>query len=189
MKADTPRLLKLDPLSALLVLVNESKGLRLNPQQIAVSRIETLEGTLTRATLKAFTPTTGLTQKLYEGELRFRYQRLVLADVLGDTLTVELPLPATVADILSYLTQITGIVFDQEDFADDRVLGNPYRLKAQPGSLRWTGEILVYLKHSSDPIELATVIVNADLNGLTLSNRPLREVITTTVMAGFTPVT
>lgn len=166
MPTTTVQLLKLPPLSALLILINESLKLRLNPNQIKATKVVKAGETKTVVTLEAFKPVSTFSPQLYTGRQDFTYDRLRLQDVFGTQFRVALPLRATVEDVLRLLTANTGIAFDDNDFEKAIVNVTPYRLKPKAGSLRWVGELQLVLSHPTDEIELATVVADNSLDGL-----------------------
>lgn len=169
MATTTAQLLQLPPLSALLILINENLKTRLNPNQIKATKVVSAGGVKTVVTLEAFKPSNDFLIQRYKGRRDFTYDRLRLQDIFGDQFKVELPLPATVEDVLQLLRANTGIVFDEADFDKAIVNTSPYRLKPKSTSLRWVGELTLVLSHPTDEIELATVVPDNELDGLSVT--------------------
>ena len=166
MNFDTARLLKLAPLAALMVIVNQSRGTRLNPNQIRASQVVALDERRTQVLLEAYTPEDPFATQIYKGKARFVYKRLDLATFFGEHYKLDADLPTTSYNLLDKISRATGIVFDQNDFDNQVVRGTPFRLVAKPGSLRWVGELFIDLNQGSGLVDLADIIVNTELNGL-----------------------
>lgn len=95
----------------------------------------------------------------YPGQLAFRYNRLDVGMTLYGELDGFRPrLPTSTQVLLDELTVRTGIKFELEDFVLEDILTSnaaPYVLKAKRDSLRWVGQLEVFLV---DLINLGTYI-------------------------------
>lgn len=140
------RLLRFDPLSALLILVNQQAGSSLNPNQIKAAVVESLGGTLTRVTLSAFAPEQEWIAQEYQGNKVLTYHRLDLATFFHSGFTVEAHLPLTVHSLLEKLNQRQGLVFADSDFDQAVISTSPFTLKAKATSLRWVGQVPVTVR-------------------------------------------
>lgn len=98
-------------------------------------------------------------QMPYAGQLAFRYNRLdVGATLYGELDGYRPPLPTSTQVLLNELTTRTGIKFELEDFVLEDINASnaaPYVLKAKSESLRWVGQMEIYLV---DLVNLATYI-------------------------------
>lgn len=140
------RLLRFDPLSALLIMVNQQAGTCLNPNQIKATVVEPLQGTLTRVTLSAFAPDHEWIAQEYQGNQTLTYHRLDLGTFFRQGLTVEARLPLTVFSLLEMLNHRQGLVFADSDFDQAVIEQSSFVLKAKASSLRWVGQVPVTVR-------------------------------------------
>jgi len=161
------RLLRMTPLAALLVIINEACGTMLNPNQIRVKQVTSLGGRATKVRLEAFKPRNKFDKQIYKGEADFTYNRLDVGQVLGFEYAIRTPVPSTTQDILAVISETVGIVFDENDFELEVVANTPYTLKAKPESLRWVGQVELNLNTEVIPlIPLRDILTNTVLDGL-----------------------
>lgn len=169
MKFTPERLLRMTPLAALLVIINEACGTTLNPNQIRVKQITSLGDRETKVRLEAFKPRNKFDKQVYKGEADFTYNRLDVGQVLGFEYSIRTPLPSTTQDVLEAITETVGVVFDENDFELEVVQNTPYTLKAKPESLRWVGQVELNLNTEVIPLTpLQDIITNTELDGLHL---------------------
>jgi hypothetical protein len=144
MNLDTIALLSYSPSDSLLIIANESLGTSLNPQNSKIIDVSEIAGVLTEATICG----TGLIDNCtnsYEGQQTFIFNRLDLKTLFGDNFKVAAGIPTTVGNILSKITASSGIVFDENDFADGVINTLSATLSPLPQSRRWSGQLDIVL--------------------------------------------
>ncbi len=167
---DTELLLRHTPEDAIVMMVNEENGTHFPSGVFRISQPEVVDGRLTRVRLTVRKSYHKQDLVPYEGSFDFLYHRLDLADHFRDVLTgFRLPLPTSTQVVLDELTRRLGQNFFRDDIVLEeigRTNAAPYRLKAKAESLRWVGELEVWL---AEPSDLQTFLQNA-----ILSNGPTR---------------
>lgn len=167
---DTELLLRHTPEDAIVMMVNAENGTHFPTGTFEFGIPEVIDGRHTRIHLKVRDPRHKQDYVPYDGEFDYEYYRLDLATHFRDVLTgYSVTLPISTQVVLDELTRRT----QQEFFLDDIVLeeigrGNaaPYRLKAKAESLRWYGELEIWLAETQD--------LTAFFNSAILSNGPTR---------------
>lgn len=165
MSLGTERLLKFHPLAALLILINQSTGLRLNPNQIRARDVRSLGGTKTEVTLEHYDSGDEHVEQIYSDSGKVKYDRLDVADFFGASLKVKVNYPVTTMDLMKLLYSVTGIVFDEGDFEPHVARTSPFLLKASSSSLRWIGQVAVGLEETDEEQNLRDIILNDQLSG------------------------
>jgi hypothetical protein len=150
MRLTTLELLTYSPTEALLVIANETLDLSVNPNNVTLSDIRSLGGTETEVTITAhYNGARPINPEFvanpYEGHATLRFNRLDLGTVMGDNFTVALTVPTTVNDVLDAIREKTGVRFDEDDFAQDRIDTSEFLLSALPQSKRWVGGVHLVL--------------------------------------------
>lgn len=151
---NTQSLLMYTPTEAVLVIANETLGLSMSPDNVDIVSVQNLGGTLTEITVSAEAianrPKVAVSSvNPYTGQLSFKIHRLDLSVIFGDPYVVDVAAPTTVDGVLTKITALSGIIFDEHDFLQDRIDGSTYRLNAAPGSRRWVGGIDLVLNSIS----------------------------------------
>jgi hypothetical protein len=144
MNIDTIALLRYSPSDSLLVIANESLGTSLNPQNSTILDVSEITGTLTEATILGV----GILENCsnsYEGQQTFVFNRLDLKTLFGENFKIAAIIPTTVENILSKITAASGIVFDENDFADGVINTLSVTLSPLPQSRRWSGQLDIVL--------------------------------------------
>lgn len=155
---NTRQLLRYKPLAALLIVINQSEQLRLNPDQIRVVHIEGIDGTETLVRLEAKQGSNAALDDIYLNNGLFKYNRLDIADVFDEGHVVNIKLPTTTHDLLDVLERDTGILFDKSDLFLEPIWNEEYLLKPRDTSLRWVGEVTLNLIPSIECIQLSSVL-------------------------------
>lgn len=163
---NTRQLLKYKPLDALLIVINQSENLRLNPKQIRVTQIEGIEGTKTLVRLESFSADNAAMDDFYRESGLFTYDRINIADVFNDGHFVNLKLPTTTHDLLDVLERDTGIIFDKGDLPLESIWSENYILKPRDNSLRWVGSVRLTIGSVVECIQLSSVLTANVLNDL-----------------------
>jgi len=188
MNFDTARLLRLPPLSALMVIVNDSRNTRLNPNQIRVTGVASKGERVTEVSLETFESPDRFVEKLYKGSTTFTYHRLDLQQIFDNGFLVQTLLPTTTYNVLQLITDRHGIVFDEDDFENIVIRSGNFLLVPKPESLRWVGSVVIKLDPNAGAINLADIINVRQLNGLTYDGAApqLAEGIPVTQLSGLT---
>lgn len=155
---NTRQLLKYKPLDALLIVINQSENLRLNPEQIRVVHIEGIDGTKTLVRLEATQSNNSALDTLYKANGLFTYNRLDISEVFDNGHVVNIQLPTTTYDLLDVLERDTGIKFDKTDVFLESIWNEDYTFRPRDTSLRWVGEVTFNLIPSIECIQLSTVL-------------------------------
>ena len=147
---DALRLLKRTPDVALILIANELYGLSLTPQNSRVVSVAAGEGKRGTATIEAhYDGTDEINDPSradpYEGQLKVPFDRLELSDIFGNSIDVPLTSPTNTEAILDILSRNTKIVFDDNDFALERLTGSEVVITAKPESRRWVGSLTLRL--------------------------------------------
>lgn len=181
---DIARLMTYHPLPALLIMINGSTGLRLNPNQIRVNSIESLDGNLSKATVEYYKDDNPAVKQIYSGSGTVIYPRIDVGEFIGSQeLSLRVPYPTTVLDVLSVMHEKTRIVFDLDDFEQNTIFGESVVLKSMSSSLRWVGETVIELEPDPDyKVDLSELIKTNILNGFYLGNLDTLN----NVLSGFT---
>lgn len=137
------QLLQMPPLDALLVAYNDVHGTQLNPRFVEVEQIGPSVGPDLTVRISARTGLSNREFQRFTGTGTFTVTRLNLADLF--TAPVIIPFSEAIAspDVGRNITQITGIVFDDNDFIKDVITSENTVVRAHPDSLRWYGEMSV----------------------------------------------
>jgi hypothetical protein len=150
----TAEYLRFPPWEALVEMINQKHFVQLNPKVTQLAGLVALGDTLTEVTVKA-------TRSAHPGNLlpaftqgTYRYHRLNLGQYfqsLGIPLVVTgLRLPVSSWELVQWLQDITGVVFDLSDVLVERVTtvqqAQAVRLQAHPRSLRWVGELVLQVE-------------------------------------------
>lgn len=138
------RLLKFSPADAIFMMVNSSLNTQLRPEIATIGEPVSLGGRKTRIGIYSSSAKPIMIQNPYSGDTVLEYNRYDLTEVF-DTILLDISPPTTVQSILDEIKKNTGIVFDAQDFENDRVDTNTYTLKAAESSKRWIGEVVVTL--------------------------------------------
>ncbi|MCY1285786.1 hypothetical protein D9M68_17900 [compost metagenome] len=137
------QLLQMTPLEALLIAYNETHGTQLNPRFVEVDRVIGSTGQQLSVRLKARSNISSREHQRFIGSGEFVVNRLNLSDLF--TTPVQIPYSEAISspDVGRNITQITGIVFDDNDFVKDVITVDNNVIQAHPESLRWYGEMTV----------------------------------------------
>ena len=149
--SDTQRLLRYDPETAVLIMVNEAYGLHLRREIAYVSDREPLADGKIRVTVTGRPSIDEGIPSSYEGSVSIVVQRLSLNEIFGE-FTVQAAPPATVRSVVELLSRSTKIKFDDMDFTNEIITTHEFMLKADPESLRWYGQTKITLDELSDYI-------------------------------------
>lgn len=147
---DTLKLLKRSPDVALLLIANELYGLSLTPDNSRVIAIEPGAGNQTVAVIEAHydgddQANDPSVADPYTGQLRVPFDRLALSDIFGDPIDIPLRTPTNTNSVLDVLSIKSKIVFDDNDFALQRLEGTTVVLAAKAESRRWVGSLTLRL--------------------------------------------
>jgi len=150
--ADNEKLLKLDPHGALVNIINDENRTIFNGGiggELEFSQIRPGPGVRTDIKVKVRDRRSSADWVPAPGEIDFTYNRLDVLSNLGGYLSGWRPqLPTSTWEVLQELTNRTGLIFYKEDFIQEDIVRQnaaPYVLKAQAGSLRWTGSMSLTL--------------------------------------------
>lgn len=144
--------LRLPPWEALIRMINHRYYLDLHPNTTTLVDFQPRDGSEVSVTLRA--QRSGVHGNLLPAfsEETFVYRRLDLATFFqqnGPVVVDGLHLPTTTEAVLAVLAARHEVVFDRNDVVyetiDSLEQASPYRLRAQPHSLRWYGEVAVTL--------------------------------------------
>lgn len=138
------RLLKFSPTDAIFMMANSSLNTQLRPEIATVGEPVSLGGRRTRIGIFSTSHKPRMVQNPYTGNTVLEYNRYDLGDVF-DQILLDITPPTTVKSILDEIVEKTGIVFDDQDFENERVDSSTYILKAAVSSKRWVGEVSVTL--------------------------------------------
>lgn len=160
--ATTEQLLKLSPRGAIVRMINDRNltffdGSPRGP--LVISEPLDVGGVRTEVEISVRRRLSGHDGLPFAGQLAFRFNRLDVEGSLSGKLTgYRPPMPTSTQVLLNELTRRTGIQFDVDDFVLEDIIRNnaaPYFLKAKVESLRWVGQMEVYLV---DLVDLMTYV-------------------------------
>lgn len=138
-------LLSLDPLQALVRMVNDANGTTFRLDRFRAGVPTVVAGTTTKVTLTGMVEALAVDDQTTIGSFDLTYERLDMATFLKDTLKDYHPyLPLSVQNILDQITSLIGQTFYIDDIVLEEVTRDTaalYRLKAKPESLRFVGWI------------------------------------------------
>jgi hypothetical protein len=131
------------PLDALMVAYNDVHGTQLNPRFIELDRVTGSTEQQITVRLKARSHISSREHQRFVGNGEFAVNRLNLSELF--TGGVQIPFSEAISspDVGRNITQITGIVFDDNDFVKDVITVENNVIRAHPDSLRWYGELTV----------------------------------------------
>ena len=139
----TERLLGFTPYEGLLIQFNEVHGTSLTPRYIELVSVNGTSGPLATVTLRAKDTLPNKEEKRFSGHCTFQLQRLDLASLFPDGVSVILAEGLLSHDIARIVGERTGIVFDSSDFDDVLVTVDDPVLQASIHSLRWYGQLTI----------------------------------------------
>lgn len=158
-------LLSLDPVHALVRMVNTANGTTFRLDRFRAGKPTVVAGTTTKVTLTGITETATVDDQSTAGSFTVTYERLEMATFLADLLKDYHPfLPLSTQNILDEVTSLIGQTFYIDDIVLEEVTRDTaalYRLKAKPESLRFVGSIDLPL------IELTPIASLLPANALT----------------------
>lgn len=137
------QLLQLPPIDAMLIAYNEEHGTQLNPRFVEVDEINGSTGPSITVRLKARPDLPNKDLQRFNGVGTITVNRLNLADLFTTPFSIEFSEAIASPDVGRNITQITGIVFDDNDFVKDVITAENPVVRAHPDSLRWYGELIV----------------------------------------------
>lgn len=160
---DTELLLSHTPEDAIVMMINAENGTHFPTGTFEFGLPEVIDGRHTRIHCKVRKPVHKQDEVPYDGEFDFEYYRLEMASHFADVLAGFQPtLPTSTQVVLNELKRR----LKQDFYLDDVVLEEigrtnaaPYRLKAKVESLRWVGELEIFLSDTQDLTEFFNVAI------------------------------
>lgn len=138
-------LLSLDPLQALVRMVNDANGTTFRLDRFRAGTPTVVGGTTTKVTLTGVAEALAVDDQTTVGSFELTYERLEMTTFLKDVLDNYHPfLPMSAQNILDEVTRLIGQKFYIDDIVLEEVTRDTaalYRLKAKPESLRFVGWI------------------------------------------------
>ncbi len=180
---DTLRFLGKAPPDAMVDVLNETFGMMADYGTVDFSAPSPLFGTKTSVTATMLQPPFGGGQ--YSGTLVLVYNRVDVSQFFsGSDLIRSIPLPGTTNDIINVLKAKYNLYIDPSDFVIEHIPANTitYDLKTMPGSLRWTGSVLMSVVGA--PIPLSQIFVNTTVNGIVVPSLTFPFIVPTTYLSG-----
>lgn len=141
---EVKRLLKFTPDEAIIMMANSNLNTQLRSEIVRVGEVIPLDGLRARVTVTSIDAQYDMIQNPYVGRHTLEYSRYDLAEVFGQ-LFIDVKLPTTVYNILDYITDRTGIVFDDNDFNNGVIEDTEFTLYAKSNSKRWVGGVKIIL--------------------------------------------
>lgn len=162
MASSLETLLSLDPLQALVRMLNDANGTNYRLDLFTASLPTVSAGTSTQVTLTGMAPANSFDDNSVNGAFTVTYERLEMASFLQGILAGYHPtLPLSTQNVLDEITSLIGQKFYIDDVVLEEVTrdnGALYRLKAKAESLRFVGYIDLPLIALTD---ISTVLASA----------------------------
>lgn len=147
MAQDNMKTLSLEPKSSVVEIYNEANDTKLlNDDALLRLREASLEDA--EGTLAARSASSVFDDVPYAGRVDISWKRLDLGLFFGFALDIPLDLPTDTVLLLDELQRRTGLRIDHTDVVLERIdwpVARRYKLKAQPTSMRWFGEVEINL--------------------------------------------
>ncbi len=141
----TEKLLTYDPVSALVISINQKLGSSLNPAYLTVGEVTNPNGLLATVEIAASEIAPNAQEKRFSGKGTVTIDRIDIGSFFGGRYAIEYDGAITSYDVARTITAQTGILFDDRDLTDQVITGVSNKMKVNPRSLRWVGELTIVL--------------------------------------------
>lgn len=159
------RLLKFTPEEAILMVANKEMNTHLRPEIAQVGEVISLGGLRTKVRIHSLDVKPEMIQNPYSGITELEYNRYDLSSIF-DVILSDIEVPTTVQSVLDRITESTGILFDEHDFVNERIVDEEYWLTAAPDSRRWVGSVKVIFNASDIGTHISQYLPINDHGGL-----------------------
>lgn len=164
---NTLDLLRLSPKEALTAIIQERMNTGLEAKYFNVSPPVSLGGTLTKVNLSINKSEAPTLYWPYLDDYAFEYNRLDLANELGDlNLKLVTVLPTTKHEAIRKLFAKSDLFFDGAELFDGdiNITDSSFVVAAKPTSSRWVGQVTIQLERKVDDLaNFAPITVMGDL--------------------------